>query len=125
MIHQTLSPGGVDWLPPLILQVPLYSNTRWPVHWRSSSRQISLSLRLLVLCLVRPHLIVIHYLLLIFFFKELISFIGSLDKCNTSVFNALIDIRQHYVRILYLSILIVIFVLHFLFKTLTHRLVVD
>ena len=31
-----------------------------------------------------------HTLLIIYFFKELISFIGSLDKCHTSVFNALI-----------------------------------
>ena len=32
----------------------------------------------------------VHHTLLIFFFKEPISFIGSLDKCHTSVFNALI-----------------------------------
>ena len=31
-----------------------------------------------------------HTLLIVYFFKELISFIGSLDKCHTSVFNALI-----------------------------------
>ena len=31
-----------------------------------------------------------HTLLIIYFFKELISFIGSLGKCHTSVFNALI-----------------------------------
>ena len=29
-------------------------------------------------------------LLIVYFFLELISFIGSLDKCHTSVFNALI-----------------------------------
>ena len=51
--------------------------------------QISSSLRLLVLCLVRPDLFVIYYRLFIFF-KEPIFFIGSLDKCYTSVFNALI-----------------------------------
>ena len=33
-----------------------------------------------------------HTLLFFYFFKELISFIGSLDKCHTSVFNALIFI---------------------------------
>ena len=33
-----------------------------------------------------------HTLLINYFFKELISFIGSLDKCHTSVFNALIYI---------------------------------
>ena len=31
-----------------------------------------------------------HTLLIVYFFKELISFIGSLDKYNTSVLNALI-----------------------------------
>ena len=31
-----------------------------------------------------------HTLLIVYFFKELISFIGSLYKCHTSVFNALI-----------------------------------
>ena len=31
-----------------------------------------------------------HILLIVYFFKELISFIGSLDKCHTTVFNALI-----------------------------------
>ena len=31
-----------------------------------------------------------HILLIVYFFKELISFIDSLDKCHTSVFNALI-----------------------------------
>ena len=29
-----------------------------------------------------------HTLLFVYFFKELISFIGSLDECHTSVFNA-------------------------------------
>ena len=31
-----------------------------------------------------------HTLLTIYFFKELISFIGSLDKCHTSIFTTLI-----------------------------------
>ena len=34
--------------------------------------------------------LVSHTLLIVYFPKELISFIGSLDKCHTSVFNALI-----------------------------------
>ena len=51
--------------------------------------QISSSLKLLVLCFVRSDLFVINFCLYIFF-KELISFIGSLDKCHTSIFNALI-----------------------------------
>ena len=57
----------------------VYSHTWWPVHWRpwdcSSPCWPSL---------------VRHTLLIIYFFKEPISFIGSLDKCHTSVFNALI-----------------------------------
>ena len=32
-----------------------------------------------------------HTLLIVHFFKELISFIGFLDKCHASVFNALIN----------------------------------
>ena len=35
--------------------------------------------------------IVRHTLLIVYFFKELISFIGSLGKCHTSVFNALVN----------------------------------
>ena len=35
-----------------------------------------------------------HTLLIVYFFKELISVIGSLDKCHTSVLNALI-IKSH------------------------------
>ena len=34
--------------------------------------------------------LVCHTLLIVIFFKELISFIGSLDKCHTSVLNGLI-----------------------------------
>ena len=34
-----------------------------------------------------------HTLLIVYFFKELISVIGSLDKCHTSVFNALIKVK--------------------------------
>ena len=51
--------------------------------------QIRSSLRLSVPCLVRPDLFVIYYCLFIFS-KNSFSFIGSLDKCHTSVFNALI-----------------------------------
>ena len=35
-----------------------------------------------------------HTLLFVYCFKELISFIGSLDKCHTSVFNALIGTKD-------------------------------
>ena len=34
--------------------------------------------------------LVCHTLLIVYFFKELISFMGSLDKCHSSIFNALI-----------------------------------
>ena len=64
MMHKPLLPGGVH-------------------------PQISLSMILLFLCLVRPDLFVIHYFF-VYFFKGLISFLGFLDKCYTSVFNALI-----------------------------------
>ena len=70
MIHQLLSSDGVH-------------------------PKISSSLRLLVLCLVRSDLFVIQYCLFILF-KELISFIGFLDKYHTSVFNALIFVYLPY-----------------------------
>ena len=59
--------------------------------------KLSSSLRFLVLCVIRPYLFVIHYCLFTFF-KELISFIGSLDKCPTSVFNALIVSDVHLLQ---------------------------
>ena len=40
-----------------------------------------------------------HTLLIVYFFKELISFIGSLDKCHTSVFNALIYFNMSYMSL--------------------------
>ena len=52
--------------------------------------QISSSMRLLVLCHIRSNLFVIYYCLFVCFVKEFISFIGSLEKCHTSVFNTLI-----------------------------------
>ena len=39
-----------------------------------------------------------HTLLIVYFFKELISFIGSLDKCHTSVFNVLIRTWVKFVK---------------------------
>ena len=64
MIHQPLSPDGVhpqnQFVPEIVSILPF-----------SSGR-------------------VRHTLLFVCFVKELISFIGSLDKCHTSVFNALI-----------------------------------
>ena len=46
------------------------------INQREFILKISSSLRLLVLCLV------LHTLLFVYFFKELISFIRSLDKCQ-------------------------------------------
>ena len=43
-----------------------------------------------------PPALIRHTLLFVYFFKELISFIGSLDKSHTSVFNALIE--SHLIR---------------------------
>ena len=64
MIHKPLSPDGVhppnQFVPEIVSPLPCSSG------------------------LVR------HKLLFVYLFKELISFIGSLDKCHTSVFNALI-----------------------------------
>ena len=65
------------------------SNTRSPVHWRSSSPQNKFVPEIVSPLPCSPAL-VCHTLLIVYFFKELISFIGSLDKCHTSVFNALI-----------------------------------
>ena len=61
---------------------------RHPLSPEGVHPQISSSMRLLILCLVRLHLFVIFYCL--FIFSKNISFIGSLDKCHTSVFKALI-----------------------------------
>ena len=60
MIHQSLSPDGVR-------------------------AQISSSLRLLVICLVRPACSS-YITICLFKKKKLISFIYSLDKCHTSVY---------------------------------------
>ena len=86
MINQDLSPGRKDWLLPLILLV--YSNTRWPVHWRSSSLNQFVPEIVSPLPPLPAH--VRHTFLIVYFFKELTSFISSLDKCHTSVFKALI-----------------------------------
>ena len=76
----------------IVLLVHLYTNL---CHLTEFIPQIRSSLRSLVHCLVRPDLLVIYmYYCLFILFKELISFFfffGSLDKCHTSVFNALIN----------------------------------
>ena len=45
-----------------------------------------------------------HKLLFVYIFKELISFIGSLHKCHTSVFNALILHTQRPVYLVMKSV---------------------
>ena len=40
--------------------------------------------------------LVCHTLLIVYFFKELISFIGSLDKCHASVFNAKLIFSENF-----------------------------
>ena len=64
MIHQPLSPDGVhppnQFVPETVCPLPC------------SPRHVS------------------HKLPFVYFFKELVTFIGYLDKCHTSVFNALI-----------------------------------
>ena len=83
MIHQALSPGGVDRLPPRILL---------PVHGGQFTGGV-LPQNQFVPEIVSPlscsSVLVRHTLLVVYFFKEHISFIGSIDKCHTSVFNAL------------------------------------
>ena len=66
MIHQALSPDGVDWLPPLILL------RVWPVHWLSSSPK-SVRSRDISPLPCSPTLVP-HTLLIVYFFKELILF---------------------------------------------------
>ena len=96
--------SGHRWLQHFLYLLPLYRSIGAIIHQPLSSDevhpQICSSLRLLVLCLVRPDLSVIYYCLFIyyyFFFPEkLISFIGSLDKCHSSVFNALITFPHHF-----------------------------
>ena len=83
MIHQALSPGGVDCLPPLICIVIHGGQFTGGVHPPNQFVPKTVSP---LPALVR------HTLLIVYFFKELISFIGSIDKCHTSVFNALIKI---------------------------------
>ena len=85
MIHQALSPGGVDWLPPLILLCIIHGG-----QFTGGVHPPNQFVPEIVSPLPCPSALVRHTLLIVNFFKELISFIGSLDKCHTSVFKALI-----------------------------------
>ena len=91
MIHQALSPGGVDWLPtpdtPTCIVLVIHSGKfTGGVHPPNQFVPEVVSPLSCSPALVR------HTLLIVYFFKELISFIGSLDKCHTSVFNSLIPL---------------------------------
>ena len=66
-----------------------YAGKKSGLNWGSNSNHQVMSLT----CSPLSHpgrALVHHTLLILYFFKELISFVGSLDKCHTSVFNALI-----------------------------------
>ena len=74
MIHQALSPSEVNWLSPLILGGQFTGGVHPPNQFVPET--------------VTPlpcSAALVRHTLLIFFFKELIFFIGSLDKCHTSV----------------------------------------
>ena len=86
MIRQALSPGGVDWLPAdtptcIVIHGGQFTGGVHPPNQFVPEIDSPLP--------CSPAL-VRHALQIVYFFKELISFIGSLDKCHTSVFNALI-----------------------------------
>ena len=87
MIHQVLSPSRVDWLPPLILPMCIVTHGGQFTGGVHPPNQFVPEIVSPLPCL--PAL-VLQTLLIVYFFKDLISFIGSLDKCYTSVFNALI-----------------------------------
>ena len=88
MIHEALSPGGVDWLLPLILLV--YTNTWFTGGVQTPPPHQNQFIPEIVSPLPCSPALVRRTLLFVYYFKELISFIGFLDKCHTSVFNALI-----------------------------------
>ena len=87
MIRQALSPGGVDWLPPpdtptcIVIHAGQFTGGVHPPNQFVPE---------IVSPLPCSPALVRLTLLIVYFFKELISFIGSLDKCHTSVFIALI-----------------------------------
>ena len=78
-------PSFVTWLCKLATAPDTPTcNTWWPVH------PLNQFVPEIVSPLPCSPTLFRHTLLIVCFFKELISFIGSLDKCHTSVFNALI-----------------------------------
>ena len=86
MIHQALSSGSVDWLPSLIL---LHGG-----QFTGEVHPLNQFVPEIVSSLPCSPALVRHILLIVYFFKELISFIGFLYKCHTGVFNALIFYRK-------------------------------
>ena len=91
MIHKALSPGEVDWLPSVIL-LRVYCIVIHGGQFTGGVHPPNQFVHEIVSPLPYSPALVCHKLLIVYFFKELISFIGSLDKCHTRVFNALIPL---------------------------------
>ena len=89
MIHQALSPGGVDWLQPPDTPTCIVIHG---AQFTSGVHPPNQFVPEIVSPLPCSPALVRHTLLIVYFFKELIFFIGSLDKYHISVFNALIRI---------------------------------
>ena len=87
MIHQALSPGGIDWLtaPDTPTCIVIHGG-----QFTGGVHTPNQFVREIVSPLPCSPAFVRHTLMTVCFCKELISFIGSLDKCHTRVFNALI-----------------------------------
>ena len=90
MIHQALSPGGVEWLPPLIL-LHVYYIVIHGGQFTGGVHPPNQFFSEIVSPLPCSPALVRHTSQIVYFFKPLISFISSLDKCHTRVFNALIN----------------------------------
>ena len=85
MIHQALSPGSVDRLPAYPMCIIIHGG-----QFTGVVHPPNRFVPEIVSPLPGSPALVRHTLLIVYFFKELISFIGSLDKCYTSIYNALI-----------------------------------
>ena len=89
MIHQALSLSGIDWPPPLIL-LRVYCIAIHGGQFTGGVHPPNQFVPEILSPLPCSPALVRHTLLIVYFFKDFISFIGFLDKCHTSVFNALI-----------------------------------
>ena len=100
MIHKASSSGGVDWLPPPDTPIVIHGGQfTGGVHPLNQFVPESVGPLPCFPAFVRHTLLCFFFFFFccccccFFFFNELISFIGSLDKCHTSVFNALIYLQ--------------------------------